>query len=76
LRRFEGEDDRETFDDNNHELCGAECFSTFIRGTPIPKGIKLSEGIAKFSGQHDPRIWLDNFLTAVTIGGGSRDNAL
>jgi hypothetical protein len=76
LHRFEGEDDWETFNDNNHELSGAECFSTFIRGTPLPKGIKLSVGITKFNRQQDPRIWLDDFLTAVTIGGGSRDNAL
>jgi hypothetical protein len=53
-----------------------ECFSTFIRGTPLPKGIRISEGIAKFNGKQDPRIWLDDFVTAVTIGGGSRDNAL
>jgi hypothetical protein len=76
LHRFKGEDDRETFNDNNHELCGAECFSICIRGTPLPKGIKLSEGIAKFNGQQDPRICLNDFLTAITIGGGSRDNAL
>jgi hypothetical protein len=42
----------------------------------LPKGIKLSDGVIKFNGQQDPRIWLDDFMTAVTIGGGSRDNAL
>jgi hypothetical protein len=42
----------------------------------IAKGIKLSDGIVKFNGQQDPRIWLDNFITTVTISGGSRDNAL
>jgi hypothetical protein len=59
----------------NHELCSAECFHTFICSTPLPKGIKLSEGIAKLNGQQDPRIWLNDFLTAVTISGGSKDNA-
>jgi hypothetical protein len=44
--------------------------------TPLPKGIKLSDGIVKFNGQQDPQIWLDDFITAVTISGGSRDNAL
>jgi hypothetical protein len=42
----------------------------------LPKGIKLSDSVVKFNGQQDPRIWLDDFMTAVTIGGGSRDNAL
>jgi hypothetical protein len=42
----------------------------------VPKGIKLSDGVVKFNGQQDPRIWLDDFMTAVTISGGSRDNAL
>jgi hypothetical protein len=72
----EGEGDKETFNNKNHGLCGAVCFSIFIRSTPLPKGIKLSDGIVKFNGQQDPQIWLDDFLTAVTIGGGSRDNAL
>jgi hypothetical protein len=57
-------------------LCGAECFSLLIRSTPLPKGIKLSDGVVKFNGQQDPRIWLDDFVTAVKISGGSRDNAL
>jgi hypothetical protein len=47
-----------------------------IRSTPLPKGIKLSDGVVKFNGQQEPRIWLDDFITAVTISGGSRDNAL
>jgi hypothetical protein len=42
----------------------------------LPEGIKLSDGIVKFNGQQDPRIWLDDFMTAVKISGGSRDNAL
>jgi hypothetical protein len=74
--RFDGEGERETLDNNDDELCSAECFSSFIRSTPLPKGIKISEGIAKFNGQQNSRIWLDDFLTAVTIGGGSRVNAL
>jgi hypothetical protein len=32
--------------------------------------------IVKFNGQQDPRIWRDDFRNAITIGGGSRDNAL
>jgi hypothetical protein len=73
---FEGEGEPETFGNRKHGLCGTECFIIFIRSTPLPKGIKLSDGIIKFNGQQDPRIWLDDFLTAITIGGGSRDNAL
>jgi hypothetical protein len=53
-----------------------ECFSFLIRSTLLPKGIKLSDGVVKFNGQQDTRIWLDDFITAVTISGGSRDNAL
>jgi hypothetical protein len=75
-RRFEEEHDLEAFADNHDGLCGAECFSLLIHSTPLPKGIKLSDGVVKFNGQQDPRIWLDDFMTAVTIGGGSRDNAL
>jgi hypothetical protein len=47
-----------------------------ICSTPLPKGIKLSDGVVKFNGQQDPRIWLDDFITAVTISSGSRDNSL
>jgi hypothetical protein len=74
--RFEEERGLETFGGNHDGLCEAECFSLLIRSTPLPKGIKLSNSIVKFNGQQDPRIWLDDFITAVTIGGGSRDNAL
>jgi hypothetical protein len=75
-RRFEEECDLEAFAGNHDGLCGVECFSLLIRSTPLPKGIKLSDGVVKFNGQQDPRIWLDDFMTAITIGGGSRDNAL
>jgi hypothetical protein len=66
----------EAFGNGRHKLCGAECFSFLIRSTLLPKGIKLSDGVVKFNGQQDPRIWLDDFITAVTISGRSRDNAL
>jgi hypothetical protein len=74
--RFEEECELETFGNSRHGLCGAECFSFLIRSTPLPKGIKLSNGVVKFNGQQDPRIWLDDFITAITISGRSRDNAL
>jgi hypothetical protein len=64
------------FGGTNDGLCGAECFSLLVRSTLLPKGIKLSDGIVKFNGQQDPQIWLDDFITAVKIRGGSRDNAL
>jgi hypothetical protein len=73
---FEEERDMEAFAGNHDGLCGVECFSLLIHSTPLPKGIKLSDGVVKFNGQQDPQIWLDDFMTAVTIGGGSRDNAL
>jgi hypothetical protein len=75
-RRFKEDREAEIFGGANDGLCGAECFSLLIRSTPLPKGIKLSDGIVKFNGQQDPRIWLDDFITAVKISGGSRDNAL
>jgi hypothetical protein len=75
-RRFEDECKLETLGNSRRGLCGAECFSLLIRSMPLPKGIKLSDGVVKFNGQLDPRIWLDDFITAVTISGGSRDNAL
>jgi hypothetical protein len=74
-RRFE-EAELEAFGNSRHGLCGAECFSFLIRSTPLPKGIKLSDGLVKFNGQQDPRIWLNDFITDITISGGSRDNAL
>jgi hypothetical protein len=73
---FEEERDLQAFGGNHDGLCGAECFSLLIRSTPLPKGIKLSDNVVKFNGQQDPQIWLDDFITAITIGGGSRDNAL
>jgi hypothetical protein len=75
-RHFEEDREAETLGGANDGLCGAECFSFLIRSTPLPKGIKLSDGIVKFNGQQDPRIWLDDFITAVKISGGSKDNAL
>jgi hypothetical protein len=75
-RRFEEGREAETFGGANDGLCRAECFSLLICSTPLPKGIKLSDGIVKFNGQQDPRIWLDDFMTAVKISGGSKDNAL
>jgi hypothetical protein len=75
-RRFKEEAELEAFRNSCHGLCGAECFSFLICSTPLPKGIKLSDGVVKFNGQQDPRIWLDDFISAVTISGGSRDNAL
>jgi hypothetical protein len=74
--RFKDECELETFGNSRHGLCGAECFSFLIRSTPLPKGIKLSDGVVKFNGQLDPLIWLDDFIAAVTISGGSRDNGL
>jgi hypothetical protein len=75
-RRFEEERDLEAFIGNHDGLCGAECFNRLIRSTPLLKGIKLSDGVVKFNGQQDPRVWLDDFMTVVTMAGGSRDNAL
>jgi hypothetical protein len=49
-RRFEEGREAETFGGANDRLCGAECFSLLIRSTPLPKGIKLSDGIVKFNG--------------------------
>jgi hypothetical protein len=68
-RRFEDECKLETLDNSRHGLCRAECFSLLIRFTPLPKGIKLSDGVVKFNGQQDPRIRLDDFITAITISG-------
>jgi hypothetical protein len=73
---FEEECELEAFGNSRHGLCGAECFSLLILSTPLPKGIKLSDGVVKFNGQQDPRIWLDDFITVGTISGGSRDNTL
>jgi hypothetical protein len=53
-----------------------ECFNLYIRTTPLPKGLKISEGTIKFNGQHDPRIWLDDFLTIVTVSYDTKDNAM
>jgi hypothetical protein len=75
-RCFKEDRDAETFGGTNDGLCGADCFSLLIRSAPLPKGIKLSDGIIKFNGQQDPRIWLDDFITAIKISDGSRDNAL
>jgi hypothetical protein len=75
-RRFKDKCELETFGNNRHGLCGAECFSILTHSTLLPKGIKLSDGVVKFNGQQDPRIWFDDFITAATISDGSRDNAL
>jgi hypothetical protein len=33
------------------DCVGADYFSLLIRSAPLPKGIKLSDGIVKFNGQ-------------------------
>jgi hypothetical protein len=48
--RFEEERDLEAFIGSHDGLCGAECFSLLIYSTPLPKGIKLSNGVVKFNG--------------------------
>jgi hypothetical protein len=48
--RFEEERDLEAFSGNHDGLCGAECFSLLVCSTPLPKGIKLSDSVVKFSG--------------------------
>jgi hypothetical protein len=53
-RRFKDECEPETFGNSRHGLCGTECFSILIRSTPLPKGIKLSDGIVKFNEHQDP----------------------
>ena len=58
------------------DLCGAECFSHFIRTCVIPTGLEISSSFDKFDGQQDPRVWLEDFKAIVTFAGGSRDNAL
>jgi hypothetical protein len=53
-RHFEDECELETFGNSCRGLCGAEFFSILIRSTPLPKGIKLTDGVVKFNGQRDP----------------------
>jgi hypothetical protein len=48
--RFEEERDLEAFVGNHDGLCGVEYFSLLIHSTPLPKGIKLSDGVVKFNG--------------------------
>jgi hypothetical protein len=61
---------------SDDDLCGAECFSYFIRTSVIPTGLEISNSFDKFDGQEDPRVWLEDFKAIVTLAGGSRDNAL
>jgi hypothetical protein len=44
------EEERDTLGRAQDGLCGAECFSLLIRSSPLPKGIKLSDGVVKFNG--------------------------
>jgi hypothetical protein len=44
-RRFKEEAELEAFGNGRHGLCGAECFSFLICSTPLPKGVKLSNGV-------------------------------
>jgi hypothetical protein len=53
-RRFEEGREAEMFGGANDGLCGAECFSLLIRSAPLPKGIKLSDGIVKSTGSRTP----------------------
>jgi hypothetical protein len=58
------------------DLCGAECFSLYIRNTKLPRGLKNIEGLTKFNGQQDPKMWINDYGTIIKVVGGTRNNAM
>jgi hypothetical protein len=54
---------------------GASCFTHRFRRTPVPKGFKLPHNQQKYDGSQEPQSWLLDYLQAVKILGGLKENS-
>nr|CAB3475710.1 unnamed protein product [Digitaria exilis] len=55
------------------EPAGMRVFSRNIRTAPIPPRFRQPTTITKYSGQTDPRVWLNDYRLACQLGGATDD---
>nr|CAB3502951.1 unnamed protein product [Digitaria exilis] len=59
--------------DQTTEPVGTRAFSRSIRMAPIPPRFRQPTTITKYSGETDPRVWLNNYRLACQLGGATDD---
>ncbi|KAF8772253.1 hypothetical protein HU200_005968 [Digitaria exilis] len=55
------------------EPTGTRVFSRIIRAAPIPSRFRQPTTITKYSGETDPRVWLNDYRLACQLGGATDD---
>src|SRR3954467_719143 len=63
-------------DEDEGELCGARCFSRFVRRTKMPCNFKIPSDTPKFDGTQDPKAWLSDHLSSVKLHDGNKETAM
>jgi hypothetical protein len=51
-------------------------FSREIRTTSFPQRFRQSMSIDKYTGETDPRVWLNNYRVACQLGGATTDEVI
>ena len=67
--RYDREEDRSP----SPEPAGTRAFSRKIRTAPIPPRFRQPATVAKYSGESDPRVWLNDYRLACQLGGATDD---
>src|SRR3954468_21231550 len=63
-------------DEDEGELCGARCFSRYVRRTKMPRNFKLPSDTPKFDSTQDPKAWLSDHLSSVKLHDKNKDTSL
>ena len=63
-------------EEEEDESCGAKCFIRRIRESRMPTGFKLTSETPKYDGLQEPKMWIEDYLTAVQCQGGTRNTAM
>nr|CAB3502905.1 unnamed protein product [Digitaria exilis] len=58
------------------EPAGTRVFSRNIRTAPIPPRFRQPTTITKYSGETDPRVWLNDYRLACQLGGATDDDMI
>jgi hypothetical protein len=64
------------YDDDDAEMCGASCFTRWVRITAVPKDFKLPHDRQKFDGLQEPKSWLSDYQQTVKILGSTKAIAM
>jgi hypothetical protein len=55
---------------------GTRVFSREIRTTSFPQRFRQSTTIDKYTGETDPRVWLNDYCLACQLGGATTDTVI